>query len=334
LELFEKINKKVCDNGLNVKINRYNIYNVIFSHDFARAFFGEEQMKIGVNLYGLPIWLYNLKAMVTYEDPLAYLEKFFVEVKEKSFDCFEFERDIFLCSTFPFTTDSKDDWSPIGCDHEYHYKPLSLVADFWSGEEMAAALLKKFPGKSTLLDLGTATGSVPLTMRETGMLAVGVDGLDVRNFDIRNYMMARPERFCWNVAPGLVTNCDITQPFSIVNQGGALVQFDFIISTDCFEHLITGRIPEMLKNVHNHLKDDGYGIFEINTGAFWNIHQTVEPKEWWMVQFREHGFEICEDLSVMDFPYVRSYLEGGKLVNRVGDPDEFKVLFWVRKKSS
>lgn len=53
---------------------RFSIKNVIFSHDFAKAFWGEE-------LEGWPPtdWETHLQQMVLEEEPLKYLERFLEE---------------------------------------------------------------------------------------------------------------------------------------------------------------------------------------------------------------------------------------------------------------
>lgn len=49
-------------------------YLVIFSHDFAKAFWGEEQISaMGRNKIA---WKWELQQMVLEEEPLKYLEKF------------------------------------------------------------------------------------------------------------------------------------------------------------------------------------------------------------------------------------------------------------------
>jgi len=245
---------------------------------------------------------------------------------------FIFGKDVFLKTNHPYAIDSKDDWSPPEHADQYFNKPLSLVADFWDGQYMARALLEKFPEKRTLLDLGTATGSVPFTMRNVGMLALGLEGLPVNDYDIEDYMMKTPEWFAWKRAPEIVANCDITKPFRIENNQGDLIEFDYVVSTDCFEHLITERIPILVENIYNHLSNNGYGIFEINTAQWMGIHQTCQPLEWWIGQF-ESRFEICEDLTNMDFKYIRSDRINGKLQYKACD-DPYKILFWVRKKTS
>ena len=65
-----------------------DIYTVIFSHDFAKAFFGEEikslyktsEMRKALNeeilICKKPAWQLHLQQMVLEEEPLKYLEKF------------------------------------------------------------------------------------------------------------------------------------------------------------------------------------------------------------------------------------------------------------------
>jgi len=63
---------------------------VIFNHDFAKAFWGEELREIdcydlpnfetedsqGAHSYSLPAWQYHLQQLALAEEPLKYLERF------------------------------------------------------------------------------------------------------------------------------------------------------------------------------------------------------------------------------------------------------------------
>jgi hypothetical protein len=61
-----------------------HIYEIIFSHDFAKAFWGEKAEEAQIMKYsdfscnerGIPRWKYHLQQMVLEEEPLKYLEKF------------------------------------------------------------------------------------------------------------------------------------------------------------------------------------------------------------------------------------------------------------------
>ena len=53
------------------------IFPIIFSHRFAKAFWGEEEMEMGYGVkYMLKVWQYHLQMMVLEKEPLKYLEKF------------------------------------------------------------------------------------------------------------------------------------------------------------------------------------------------------------------------------------------------------------------
>lgn len=71
-------------------------FSIIFSHDFAKAFWGEEEIETDEQSYSgarystdtgefigpviefkkKPIWQYHLQQMVLEEDPIKYLEKY------------------------------------------------------------------------------------------------------------------------------------------------------------------------------------------------------------------------------------------------------------------
>jgi len=50
-------------------------YAIIFSHDFAKAFWGEETIGID-DISQIPTWQYHLQQMVLEKEPLKYIEKF------------------------------------------------------------------------------------------------------------------------------------------------------------------------------------------------------------------------------------------------------------------
>lgn len=83
-EIFKKSVYKAFNNGylgssINLKeVNWYRIGHneimaIIFSHDFAKAFWSEERME---NLPHFDKWAWHLQQMVLEEHPLKYLEDF------------------------------------------------------------------------------------------------------------------------------------------------------------------------------------------------------------------------------------------------------------------
>lgn len=62
-------------------IEEHNPFEIIFTHDFAKAFWGEDDLKYYLSDNHLetktvPEWQYHLQQMVLEENPLKYLEKF------------------------------------------------------------------------------------------------------------------------------------------------------------------------------------------------------------------------------------------------------------------
>ena len=64
-------------------INTGNFYDLIFSHDFAKAFWGEkiwgeliDDPRYKNTIKNLEAWEYHLREMVLEEEPLKYIEKF------------------------------------------------------------------------------------------------------------------------------------------------------------------------------------------------------------------------------------------------------------------
>jgi len=102
-EILKKAIKKAVKNGWkplpdhilltpeNILANYYNLFHpIIFNHDFARAFFGDdscgnrersvwcsEDDKFYTGLLKrIPNWQYHLQKMVLREDPIFYLKQF------------------------------------------------------------------------------------------------------------------------------------------------------------------------------------------------------------------------------------------------------------------
>lgn len=74
----EKAWKNGYQEGLHpMEIPEFNAYEVIFSHDFAKAFCGEERIVDCCECsVGEPVWKSFLKEMVLEEDPIQYLQQF------------------------------------------------------------------------------------------------------------------------------------------------------------------------------------------------------------------------------------------------------------------
>ena len=74
-----KLCKILCETGVykNTQLITVssNYFQLIFNHDFAKAFWGETSTVCGCDV-GEPAWEFYLQQMVLEEDPVNYLEKF------------------------------------------------------------------------------------------------------------------------------------------------------------------------------------------------------------------------------------------------------------------
>ena len=80
--ILKKAIEKAVKNGMSkVKaddikdIRDRNYYKIIFSHSFAKAFWGEEEIEIRWDDY-YEEWDYHLQEMVISKTPIKYLEQF------------------------------------------------------------------------------------------------------------------------------------------------------------------------------------------------------------------------------------------------------------------
>lgn len=76
---------ETCRSALDYYMDEKKYYDTIFSHDFAKAFWGEEKRSEPLFDDGIldkkhnvneSIWQYHLQQMVLCKEPLKYLEKF------------------------------------------------------------------------------------------------------------------------------------------------------------------------------------------------------------------------------------------------------------------
>jgi hypothetical protein len=74
-------------------LGHYSVNDVVFSHSFAKAFWGEQLRRIdcydlpnfetedpqGAHWYSLPAWQYHVQRLVLADEPLRYLEQFLTD---------------------------------------------------------------------------------------------------------------------------------------------------------------------------------------------------------------------------------------------------------------
>jgi 2-polyprenyl-3-methyl-5-hydroxy-6-metoxy-1,4-benzoquinol methylase len=186
-----------------------------------------------------------------------------------------------LITDHPIAIASNDTIHPRGCKNDN-----SICLRF------NQALYRAFPDRARLrvLDLGCAGGGLVRSLIDDGHLAVGLEGSDYPKINQTGE---------WATISQHLHTCDITQPFQITAAGSnEPIRFDAITAWELMEHIPEPSLPQLLKNIDNHLAPGGRLLFSIatfldwdeRTGVIW--HVTVKPREWWIEQFRAAGFDV------------------------------------------
>jgi 2-polyprenyl-3-methyl-5-hydroxy-6-metoxy-1,4-benzoquinol methylase len=138
-----------------------------------------------------------------------------------------------------------------------------------------------------LLDLGCSGGAFVRSILDDGYTAVGLEGSD---------MSKKLSSGEWGTIPLHLFTCDITKPFHIQGTEARRELFDVITAWELLEHIPKASLADLIKNIHDNLRPNGYFIASVATfrdenpltGAVY--HVTLEPKPWWISQFAESGF--------------------------------------------
>ena len=217
-----------------------------------------------------------------------------------------FDQDIFLRTAHPVALTSTDRLNPDGS---------GSVNDYTDGSGLARQV-KDLLGVSTVIDLGTATGTVPLTMREQGLLAVGLEGSEA----------AQTRGIgAWTVMPDIVRTCDLGKPFEIVRQDGSPVTFDLVTSGDVLEHIPESDLDCFLDNTLRLMSPSSWQILEFSVAynpadkyhQLWDSWEdgtrpgdvTWEARLAWVREKVERRFVIDEGMNSHDWDYTRPSAE-------------------------
>lgn len=239
----------------------------------------------------------------------------------------EFNKDIILQTEHPVALSSTD-----RLDHIHQeFNRSGSVHDFTDGSVFANELRGRFPGKNTLLDLGTATGTVPQTMCMSGMEAIGLEGSEA----------AKDRRLgAWGVCPQILSTCDIGEPFRITKPDGASVVFDFVTSWGVMEHLPEAGLRQCLKNIDAHLAIDGIGILNIDLAynpdddfhMLWtNFEGDDAAKIAYLRSIIEEYFDIDQSLENQKWTYCRPTQGEREGLRQKQLPEDFdRTYWWIR----
>ena len=179
----------------------------------------------------------------------------------------------------------------IAYDSNDHIFPWGTKRDNSKNPRFNNQLINLFQQRSAqscikVLDIGCAGGGFVKSIIEDGHFSVGIEGSD---FSKKN---SRAE---WRTIPRNLFTCDVTQEFSIRNNGRKIL-FDVITCWEVLEHIPPNKLNAVLKNIKKNMAEGGLLICsipnwpEIKNGVI--LHHIVKPKNWWLIRITMAGF-IC-----------------------------------------
>jgi Methyltransferase domain len=216
-------------------------------------------------------------------------------------------------TTFEFTAFSHiivETQKPIAFDSPDHLMPWGTARDNsknYRFNQKIYQIFYSYPAPIKILDIGCAGGGFVKDCLDDGCLAIGLDGSDYSK---------KFKRAEWATIPDNLFTCDVTADFTVSVKTGEKktpIAFDLITSWELLEHISEDKIEAVASHVKKHLADHGLWIMSIATvddivnGI--NLHQTVQPREWWIRRFSELGFEHLP--SFVDF-FNTQFVRGGK----------------------
>jgi SAM-dependent methyltransferase len=212
--------------------------------------------------------------------------------------------------------------APIAYDSPDHLQPWGTARDSSTNIRFNRKLYPIFhflKRPLRILDIGCSGGGFVRSCLNDGCIAVGVEGSDYSKRMLRAEWAYLADRFLFTA--------DITKPFtikSLYDDGvtSSLI-FDVITSWDVLEHITIEDLPEVIKNIKNHLAPSGLCVFsismdeEIIDGV--RLHQTVETRDWWINLFSQHGLHHLEGFEEW---FGGQYVRGKKY----GAPGSFHLV--------
>lgn len=201
----------------------------------------------------------------------------------------------------------------VAVDSPDHIVPWGTKQDNSVNPNFNRKLYRLFAGERPtlrVLDLGCSGGGFVRNCVDDGCFAVGIEGSDYSK---------TTRRAEWRTIPERLFTGDISRAFQLYkteNGTRRALQFDVITLWEVIEHIAEADLPALAENVSKHLATGGLWIMsvspneEIIRGV--RLHQTVQPKPWWIHRLRDLGFAAqSEHLRYFNTQFVRGPKFGG-----------------------
>ena len=163
---------------------------------------------------------------------------------------------------------------PVAYDSLDHIVPEGTSRDNSTSEGYIREVLDYFDNKEiNYLDLGCSGGQLIVDFLDKGHNALGLEGSD---YSVKHQRANWPKYHNKNLF-----TCDIAHPFRIVDGTGEQVKFDCISAWEVLEHIPFKTLPELMKNIHSHLKPGGIFVGSVSTDPNPQWHVSIFSKKFW-----------------------------------------------------
>lgn len=198
---------------------------------------------------------------------------------------------------------------PVASESVDYLDPRVAPVDNYQNLAFNAKLYQLVKPPMSVLDLGCGGGGFVHTVLDEGNEAVGLEG----NSIIKDLMMQE-----WPKIPGNLFTCDVTHPF-VLHLGNEIpFQFDVITAWEFVEHIEEKDLPQVWKNMRDHLKDGGLFIMTTPSDITHppkrglDHHRTRRAWDWWQATIEAAGFKRRPDYEAH---FGRDWVRQGNVRN-------------------
>ena len=178
---------------------------------------------------------------------------------------------------------------PIAVDSLDHKHPYGVINDNNSAFQYIMEVKNYFKNnKISVLDLGCAGGQIIVDHHNLDDFAVGLEGSS-------NVLQGAGKHNWEQYYNKNLFLCDITEPFTCLQDSNETINFDYIQMWEVLEHIPENKLSILLKNIANHLSNDGLFCGSIATYVCPSgTHVSIFNKDKWKQIFKDNGFEMTE----------------------------------------
>tara|TARA_B100000965_G_scaffold71946_2_gene56806 strand:+ start:895 stop:1578 length:684 start_codon:yes stop_codon:yes gene_type:complete len=152
---------------------------------------------------------------------------------------------------------------------------------------LANQILKKYPNKKNILEIGCGAGSLSYHLRDinSDLTVVTLDG---NQGTLKSPYIKDGNHFI------VLTDSD----YELVDENNNIILFDLVLCFEHFEHIHVDRFGKFLENIKKHSTKDTVIIATASTWPDGRDHCNVKNRDGWIEYLNSEGFEIIDNTII------------------------------------